>query len=164
MILDATDKRALAQELLSSLEATLAKMRASAEEARMGAIHEESRPENDKDTRGLEASYLARGQAERVAALVDEVERVRRMPIPELRESSPIALGALVSLERDDGAARTVFLSPAGGGIRLGGALEVQVVTPSTPLGRALLGKHQGDELELQVGGATRSFLVTGLA
>ena len=34
-----------------------------------GATHSEARPENDKDTRGLELSYLARGQAQRVAEL-----------------------------------------------------------------------------------------------
>src|SRR5579859_3643023 len=31
-----------------------------------GATHEQAKPENDKDTRALEQSYLARGQAARV--------------------------------------------------------------------------------------------------
>jgi len=34
-----------------------------------GATHEENKPENDKDTRALEQSYLARGQAQRVVEL-----------------------------------------------------------------------------------------------
>jgi transcription elongation GreA/GreB family factor len=42
------------------------------------------------------------------------------------------------------------FLVPAAGGERLqAGGLEVQTLTPQSPLGRALLGLTEGDEAEL---------------
>ena len=42
-------------------------------------------------------------------------------------------------------------IAPAGGGVRVTvGGSEVRVVTPQSPIARALLGKHEGDELELR--------------
>jgi transcription elongation GreA/GreB family factor len=158
------DKHALKAALLRALEATLSRMEASANETRQGAIHEESRPENDKDTRGLEASYLARGQAQRVAELTREVDRVRRMEIRTFEGDSPIALSALVTLERDDGELRHVFLAPAGGGVVLSDEPAIQAVTPETPLGRALIGKRSDDEVSLRIGGRAKTFVVVGLA
>src|SRR5687767_406927 len=63
------DKQALVTALLAKLEAELANMTKAANTAREAATHEEAKPENDKDTRALEASYLAAGQAERVRDL-----------------------------------------------------------------------------------------------
>ena len=63
------DKKALKEELMSQLRATLDRSRAAHAAATEGATHSEARPENDKDTRGLELSYLACGQAQRVAEL-----------------------------------------------------------------------------------------------
>jgi transcription elongation GreA/GreB family factor len=163
MSLHRPDKHALKAALLHSLEATLSKMEASANETRHGAVHEESRAENDKDTRGLEASYLARGQAQRVAELTREVDLVRRMEIRAFDEDSPIALSALVTLERDDGELRTVFLAPAGGGVALSEDPAIQAVTPETPLGRALIGKRLDEEISLRVGGRAKALVVVGL-
>jgi transcription elongation GreA/GreB family factor len=161
MTLARHDKHALHRALVSELEAALARMETSANETRKGAIHEESRPENDKDTRGLEASYLARGQAQRVADLIRDLERVKNMDIRAFSENTPVALSALVILERDDGERRTVFLAPAGGGMTL--ERSVHVVTPATPLGRAVLGKRCGEELTVAIAGHARTFEIVEL-
>jgi transcription elongation GreA/GreB family factor len=158
------DKHALHRTLLAELEGTLSRMETSANETRRGAVHEESRAENDKDTRGLEASYLARGQAQRVADLKHEVEKVRRMEVRSFSEDDPIALGALVTLERDDAMHRTVFLAPAGGGVVLQAEPPIHVVTTETPLGRAILGKHLDDEVTLRIAYETRTFVVVELS
>jgi len=43
------------------------------------------------------------------------------------------------------------FIAPAGGGVRVTVAgTEVRVVTPQSPIARALLGKLTGDDLELR--------------
>src|SRR5207344_1896202 len=99
-----------------------------------GATHEEAKPENDKDTRALEQSYVERGQAMRVRELEMALVDTENMPLRAFREEDPIALGALVSVMEDD-AERAFFIAPAGGGSRVA---DVQIVTPQSPIGRAL--------------------------
>ena len=59
----------------------------------------------------------------------------------------------------EDGEESTLLLAPGGGGARLAGG-AVQVVTPASPLGRAVLGKQAGDEAEVVVAGKTRTMQV----
>lgn len=75
------DKAALRDELARSMAADLAVRERAYEGARAGATHEEAKPENDKDTRALEQSYLARGEAARVEeqrTALAEIEASRR--------------------------------------------------------------------------------------
>jgi transcription elongation GreA/GreB family factor len=145
-------KEALKAELLALLQADLETLERAHRAAREGATHEEAKPENDKDTRALEASYLARGQAKRIEELRAGLTDVTGMPLRDFADG-PAALGALVTLD-DDGQESTLLMAPAGGGAKLGGG-TVQVVTPKSPLGRAVLGKVRGDEVEIVVAGKT---------
>jgi transcription elongation GreA/GreB family factor len=144
-----TDKRQLLTLLCGSVSADLATMSAAQRAVVAGATHPENKPENDKDTRALEQSYLARGQALRVAELQGELNRLKALELRAFSASTPIALGALVHV--DDG--REVvhyFIAPAGGGRRIRLAdIDVRVVTPEAPIARSLLGKLEGDTLEL---------------
>ncbi|MEO8841182.1 MAG: GreA/GreB family elongation factor [Kofleriaceae bacterium] len=152
------DKQALKTELIAQLEATLATARIAHASAIEGSTHEEARAENDKDTRGLEQSYLARGQAQRVAELEAAVGDVTALALRTFTPASVVALSALVTIDEDD---QRFLIAPAGGGCVLAGG--VQVVTPSSPLGRALLGKGIDDEVELQLPGKLRSFAITSI-
>lgn len=115
-----------------------------------GATHEEARPENDKDTRALEATYLARGLAERVTAMGEARQVLAVLPLRDFGEADPVALGALVTLEGEDGERRHYLLLPEAGGLRVEvDGLEVTCLSPRAPLGRALVGKHLDDEVEL---------------
>lgn len=146
-------KTELKRELLAQLEAQLATARAAHTAATEGAISDEARPENDKDTRGLEQSYLARGHAQRVADLETAVGIIAAMSTEPMRK---VAVGALVVIE-EDGRERTLFVAAHGGGLVLG---EVTVVTPTSPMGRALHGKMADDECELTAGGAQRTLTI----
>src|SRR5690606_34992856 len=116
--------------------------------------------ENDKDTRALEQSYLARGQALRVVEAEEALKRLRFCPLVEFDESMPIAVSALIQLEVD-GAEQCVFLVTAGGGLKLElDGRRVQLVTPEAPLGRALVGKLVGESFELRLAGALREYEV----
>jgi transcription elongation GreA/GreB family factor len=148
------DKRALRDELVALLAADLATLERAQQSAVEAATHEEAKPENDKDTRALEASYLARGHALRLEELRAAVGELRAWEPRAPRPGSVVALGALVEVE-DDSGAHTLFLAPHGGGLRLAGG-AVQVVTPRSPIGRALLGKAEGDTGELVVEGRAR--------
>ena len=147
-------KAELKRELLEQLDHQLASARAAHAAATEGAISDESRPENDKDTRGLEQSYLARGHAQRVADLETAVTVVAAMQVTTLHK---VGVGALVIVEEED-RERAVFVAAHGGGLVIGG--DVTVVTPTSPMGRALHGKLADDECELVAGGAQRALTI----
>ncbi len=151
-------KQALKEELVRLLQADLDVLERAHRAVLEGATHEEAKPENDKDTRALEQSYLARGQAMRIEELRAGLGAVQAMGLRAFGEGVPAALGALVSVD-ENGQARRFFLAPHGGGASLAGA-SVQVVTPESPLGRALLGKCAGDECEVAAGGRARELAV----
>ena len=73
-----------------------------------------------------------------------------------------MVLGALVTTE-EDGVQALLWLSPHGGGSRLGGG-AVQVVTPKSPLGQALLGKREGEECEVRLAGRVRTLAIVSVA
>ncbi len=171
------DKAALKAELIATLAAAFETAQRAHRAALEGATHSEARAENSKDTRGLEQSYLARGQAQRVAELETAVVEVtalavdptalpfgsaaRRAQVPAIEPRTRVTVGALVTVE-EDGAETELFVAPHGGGSVLAGG--VQVVTPVSPLGRALLGKQAGDEVEVALPGRTRSLVVVHIA
>lgn len=140
-------KALLRAELVAQLEAALAAATAAHAATVAGATHAEAKPENDKDTRALEQTYLARGQAQRVVELQDALVALASWAPRRFGEDDAIALGALVTID-EDGEERTLFVAPAGGGNQL--AHGVQVVTPSSPLGQLLLGKEAGDDVQLR--------------
>jgi len=157
----ASPKAALKAELVAQLAAALDGAQRAHAAALEGATHSEARAENDKDTRGLEQSYLARGQAQRVVELEAGLAAATALALRAFGPDDPIALGALVTLD-DDGEVKRLFLAPHGGGSVVGDA--IQVVTPSSPLGRALVGKRAGDEAELRLPGGVRTLTVTAVA
>jgi Transcription elongation factor, GreA/GreB, C-term len=146
----AADKAEILRLLRERVSADLATMSAAQRMVVDGATHEENRPENDKDTRALEQSYLARGQAQRVVELQDAVNKLKALELRAFTPISAIGLSALVAV--DDGRELVhYFIAPAGGGVKVELAgIEVRVVTPQAPIARALLGKRQGDDLDVR--------------
>lgn len=160
-------KPTLKQELLEMVTRDLDTLVRAHRATREGATHEEAKPENDKDTRALEQSYLARGQAVRIEELRAGVEAISTLTTRAFDQDDPVALGALVTLSDADAEAAsdafTVFISPHGGGHRLAGG-RVRVVTPASPLGRALLGKRVSELVEVNAGGRERQLEIVGVA
>ncbi len=150
------DKNALHAELRDVVEAELAGAERAHRTTMEGATHEEAKPENDKDTRALEQTYLARGQAMRVDGMRTTLAEVKSMRVDIV--SSRIILGSLVTIEEDD-ATQVLFITPGGGGSRLAGG-QVQVVTLKSPLGAALVGKTEGEECEVKVAGRVRELTI----
>jgi transcription elongation GreA/GreB family factor len=151
-------KDALKAELLAIVAGALDQLERAQSAAVEGATHEEAKPENDKDTRALEQSYLARGQSMRIDELRTEIAELRATTTKTFADDAPIARGALVEVEEEERgrtSSRRVWIAPAGGGCALDGG-RVHVVTPKSPLGKELLGKHDGDDFEIVIGGKTR--------
>lgn len=167
-VLAQRDKQKLLIEVTQAVNAGLLTAKASYEAAVEAATHSEAKAENDKDTRGLEQSYVARGQAQRVieletalAALATHAELLVR----PILAGQAVRLGALVQCSVQVGTrapfAITYWLAPAGGGITVA---DIVVVTPQSPLGRALIGKLVDDEFEFGDGPSAKSYTVQAIA
>lgn len=139
------DKQALIAAIRAEIAAESAEMTRLAKEAADAATHEENKPENDKDMRSTEASYLARGQADRVRELEREHAALGALDLRAFGEDDPIEAGAYIEIRAGKQITRCL-LAPAGGGRKFGG---VQIVTASSPLGAALIGLSVGDEAEV---------------
>ena len=150
------DKLALLSGIVESLLADADAMLRAARSTHAAATHPESKPENDKDTRGLELAYLAGAQAGR-AREIDLAVTEMRLLQPRPFTGERIAATALVTV--DDGDAETLyFLVPHGGGLRFG---DTVVVTPPSPIGRALLGREEGDTVTVVLRGKSRDLTIT---
>jgi transcription elongation GreA/GreB family factor len=155
------EKLAVREALRVALANTLAMAVHAARDAAAGATHEESRSEGDKDMRATEQSYVARGQAMRAEELAEEVARLESTPLRDYGEDDAIGAGALVRVSIDGDEQRVLLLAPWGGGSELEVAgVRVTVVTPASPVGRALLGRRQGEELELTQRGVVREWSI----
>ena len=156
------DKTAIVRAIILRLQADLALYAKAADSARAEATHEQSRPENKYDTRGLEASYLARGQSRQASetrTAIDQFEALAQS-LRDFSAGDAIAVGALVELKC--GKERTLyFLGPRAGGteVKVDNA-EILVLTPQSPLGQQLLGCRAGEKLPLELGGLRREHQV----
>ena len=116
------------------------------------ATHEENVAENKYDTLGLEASYLAQGQAQRVEECKADLAAFKALEPIEFSDPLPITIGALIVLMDDQGVEQYLFLGPAAGGLKfIYSDIEVTVITPSAPLGQALLGHFVNDEINMDI-------------
>ncbi|OZG71001.1 hypothetical protein BTA51_23130 [Hahella sp. CCB-MM4] len=141
------------QQIISQLEDSLNIAVASAKAAHETATHEESVAENKYDTFGLEAAYLAEGLSRQVDELTQALQMYRNGKFVDF-EDDMVRLGALVTLESEDGECRNYFLGPAGGGIEVRiGEESCKVVTPTSPLGQAMMGKSVDDEVSMLING-----------
>ena len=155
------NKRALLQEIVLQLRDELESYARAARAAHAEATDPQSKAENKYDTRGLEAAYLATGQARRAEAIRQAIANWRQFRPRPYDASKGIQLGALVCLVDSDDKEQQLFLGPDGGSMKLvSGAQLVQVISSEAPLGGAMLGKCEGDEVSIQVASIRQQFEV----
>jgi hypothetical protein len=158
------EKSALIKKFCTHLESEILSLKAAARATYEAATHEESKPENEYDTRGLEASYLAGAQAKRVAELEALYALLKNLEPREFKESDPISLTALVEVDLN-GKAGYLFVLSKGGGFTLPfDGQTVQIVTPSSPLGEALIGLRAGDVAAIEVGDQTKEYEIVSVS
>jgi transcription elongation GreA/GreB family factor len=126
----------------------------AARDAHAEATHEQSKAENKYDTRGLEASYLARGQSRQAKEMQEAIKAFETLAVRPFGPADAIDIGALVEIEGKKERA-CYFIGPRAGGTEVEyGKKTVLVVTPQSPLARQLLGKKQGDRLRIEIAGS----------
>lgn len=141
-------KNKVLKVLIEKLEADFEILKRAALATYEDATHEESKPENKYDTRALEASYLAGAQAERVA---DTAEILLFCQNLQVRNQSKVAIGALVEVISNDKTNYFLYLSK-GGGISIHvDDKTVSIISPASPLGKAIHGLESGDTAEIEM-------------
>lgn len=158
------DKKKLIQEIFQQLEKNLSDLKAAALKAHEAATAEESRAENQYDTRALEASYLAGAQAKRVQELETALNVFRFLKTRSFNDATPIDATALVELD-SEGRRSFVFIVPTAGGLLIQqNSKSIQVLTPKSPLGEALLGLKKGDVAIVEKSGKTLEYEIISVA
>ena len=155
------NKAAVLKKIVERLTADLEVYFKAAKAAHFEATHEQSKAENKYDTRGLEASYLARGQSKQAAELEQALEQYRALSVREFTAETPVDIGALVELAV--GRERSwYFLGPRAGGTEVNHAgHEITVITPQSPIGQLLVGRRQGESVRLTFGAKAEAKLVS---
>ncbi|WP_394191041.1 transcription elongation factor GreAB [Pseudoalteromonas atlantica] len=153
------NKSHIIEHLRFALQAQLTTAQVAAKTAHDAATHEENIAENKYDTLGLEAAYLAQGQAQRVndchLSLV-EFEKVFKESIKD-----KVSLGSLVAVCDENEDRKWYFLGPMSGGLSVTVKGElVYVLTPQSPLGNGLMNRQINDEVTFTIAGESQLLVI----
>lgn len=159
------NKELLLEKILHALEVLRAQAVNAAMEAYATATADENVAENKYDTLGLEASYLAQGQAQRVVECEEDIAAYKLLAKNCATDMSSISLGALIHLVNEQGLEQKLFLGPKSGGLMISfneNSLEqtIKIITPTSPIGKALFKREEGDEFELSISGRSHFYEV----
>ncbi|MFC0117297.1 GreA/GreB family elongation factor [Pseudoalteromonas xiamenensis] len=139
------NKQAVAHQILFLLEQLINEAKDAADNARAGAVHEQSVAETQYDSLAIEAGYLAHGHSERADSLIKsykEYESVLKI------SSDKVQVGSLIMLADDEETEYWYFLGPSQGGLKLEYKNRVVwTITPASPMGSKLVGREVGDEI-----------------
>src|SRR5438477_10999225 len=112
------EKQDLLKRIIVAQHDSLAVLEKAARAAHAEATHESSKAENKYDTRGLEAAYLAGGQARQAREILESIKVYGSLHVKEFGASDPIDLSAVVEVETA-GELGTYFVGPRAGGLEV---------------------------------------------
>lgn len=152
----------LVRQLEGSARAALSARDAAAAEARDGATPDEKR----EDARAAhQLASMGKQQQRRAQIAMADVDRLLQFKPAPLPARAAVEVGAIVEIEdADNGEGRTFFLAPVGAGVTLtgpGGDGHLSVVTPVSPIGKAVIGRRTGDVVDVTVEGEVREWQIT---
>src|ERR1700751_4625012 len=105
------NKTKLLKQIIASLSKRLDVSDKAARASHAEATHESSKAESKYDTRGLEAAYLAGGQARQAKEIIDSIKLYQSLELREFGPKDLIDLTAVVKL-KVDGAHSFYFIGP----------------------------------------------------
>jgi hypothetical protein len=142
------NKRDVIARIREELERQFALLKRASDSARADATDEESRARSKYETQGIEASYLAAGQAERAEDLAATINAFNAAPFPPFSTKDPVAEGALVETSFA-GDIEWFLLAPCAGGMTVEvQGREVTVLAPGAPLRKELHGLKRGSQIK----------------
>ena len=146
------DKALFFTNLIKTLELELKHAVDASKDAADYATNEEARAESQWDTQGLEASYLAAGQADQARQWAEAIEELGAEKQEILHLKNSVSLGALLKCDFGGDEEYFFFAGVAGGHVVPMEGHEVTVITPQSPLAGRLLGLKAGESFQLPNG------------
>lgn len=141
-------KADLMETVRAELGDRLNRLQRAASEAHAAATDPGSKAESKYDTRSLEASYLASGQARQVRDLTESLRILGSWTPPEFEMEDAIEAGALVEVDVA-GDVSLFLLVPAGGGMSVEhDGQEITLLSPASALYQKLTGMRAGESLD----------------
>jgi transcription elongation GreA/GreB family factor len=157
------NKTELIKSIVDALAESLSVLEKAARASHFEATHESSKAESKYDTRGLEAAYLAGGQARAAKEIIDAIKIYESLKPRDFTRVEPIDVSALVEI-KSDGSRSTYFIGPKSGGLEVQfQKKEIIVITPQSPLGENLMGKKSGDKWSAQIGGTKVNYEISSV-
>lgn len=141
-------KSAILTRIRTELRARLDRLSKAAFEAHAAATDPGSKAEGKYDTRSLEASYLAAGQARQVDELAESVRIFETLSLPDFGMDDAIDAGALVEVELNGETAFFLLVPASGGLVIMHEDREITLLTPDSGLYRKLLDMRVGESLD----------------
>ncbi|MDX1679189.1 MAG: hypothetical protein R3242_00540 [Akkermansiaceae bacterium] len=130
----------MVDKIRERLQQQLERLKRAARDAQQAATDPDSKAESKYDTRNLEASYLAAGQARQVEALEHAASMFERLVLPDYEGMGAAGPGALIELKLK-GESEWFLLVPAAGGLEvMDGERTITLLSPESPLYQQLLG------------------------
>lgn len=141
-------KLAILTRIRAELRARLDRLSKAACEAHAAATDPGSKAEGKYDTRSLEASYLAAGQARQVDELAESVRIFETLTLPDFEMDDAIDAGALVEVALNGETAFFLLVPASGGLVIMHEDQEITLLTPDSGLYRKLLEMRVGESLD----------------
>jgi transcription elongation GreA/GreB family factor len=151
------DKNIIIADVSAQLQQELTLALLAADNAHKAATDDQSVAETQYDTLAIEQSYLAEGQSRRVDEIRAAIKSLQSLKFEQVSNKTCVMMGSLVQVEQDIIKRHWFFIVPAAGGYRCqishqGVSINITLITPQAPMGKALLNKELDDDVILSVG------------
>lgn len=154
------NKKEIIDVIVGKLEGELATALRAAAVSKNEALENESKSEDDCDTAGLEASFLAAGQNRRAEGLQKQIDVFKGLKLIDFTNKTPITNTALVELVSGK-QVTYYFIAPAAGGLKVTYQdKSIMVITLASPLGKDLQGKVVGEDFEVETPQSSKEYVV----
>lgn len=142
------NKKPLIKAIIQQLQTQLKTAKSALKMAADTATHKETVAENKYDTFGLEASYLAHGQQQRVADTLLAIQRFEDLQYRCKQSHEEVGIASLVKIENDNNEQQYFFIAEDAGGLKIDWQEKhITVISADAPLCKQMLGKSVDDDV-----------------
>jgi len=156
------DKHEIVALIIHQLETDISVAEQAVKSAYDTATHKDCLGSSKYETMSTEASYLVHGQGLRLLEIKRALAYFKQLTLPE--PTSSIALCSWVSLNDEQGGQQHLWIAADAGGLKIQHEnTAITVITPQSPLGRALLGKEEGEYVEILIAGKQHCYEISAI-